>query len=251
MIFPKTLAEIQALIDDKVQESLHLDYKEARAVGKSSKQKFDFAKDVSAFANSDGGTLIYGLKEKAHLPVLITGIDHSQFTREFFEQVIRTNISNFTVVQIPIDKKESIYSVTVEKSYGITHQCIQNKVFYKRHNFESIPMECYEIDDIRNRRQTIPSLVNVSAELSGSDVFLLVSNNSEEVTEDVTFNFPESLEQWAKENDVTIFFEGIKFLPPKQCFRFYYEFVNVLFNKSSNFPLQFDISSTYFHPLIS
>ena len=93
MNFPQKLIEIQSLIDDKVQESLHLDYKEARAVGKTSKQYFDFAKDASAFANSDGGVLIYGVKEQGHLPVSITGIDHSKFNREFFEQVIRSNIS--------------------------------------------------------------------------------------------------------------------------------------------------------------
>jgi predicted HTH transcriptional regulator len=109
VIFPTTLKEIKALIDDEIQESLHLDYKEARAVGKSSKQKADFGKHVSAFANSDGGVLIYGIQEKGHLPVEITGIDHIQFTREFIEQTIRTNISqptpNFTVAQIPLNKK--------------------------------------------------------------------------------------------------------------------------------------------------
>ena len=134
IIFPTKLKEIQALIDDEIQESLHLDYKEARAVGKTSKQKADFGKDVSAFANSDGGVLIYGIQEKGHLPVAITGIDHSQYTREFIEQTIRTNISqptpNFTVVQIPINKKESVYSVKVEKSYGTPHQCKEDKKFY-------------------------------------------------------------------------------------------------------------------------
>lgn len=255
MIFPKTVPEIQSLIADEIQESIHLDYKEARAVGKTDKQKFDFAKDVSAFANSDGGVLVYGIKEKGHLPVAVTGIEHSKFTREFFEQTIRTNISqpspNFTVVQIPINEQESVYSIKVEKSYGTPHQCKENKIFYKRHNFESIPMESYEIDDVRNRRQLVPSLLSVRTELIESDVFLLVSNEGEQIAQDISFDFPTNLEQWAKENEAIIFLEGIKYLSPKQSFRFYYEFVNMIFDENSNRPSQFDISATYFHPLIS
>lgn len=249
------MPEIQSLIADEIQESIHLDYKEARAVGKTDKQKFDFAKDVSAFANSDGGVLVYGIKEKGHLPVAVTGIEHSKFTREFFEQTIRTNISqpspNFTVVQIPINEQESVYSIKVEKSYGTPHQCKENKIFYKRHNFESIPMESYEIDDVRNRRQLVPSLLSVRTELIESDVFLLVSNEGEQIAQDISFDFPTNLEQWAKENEAIIFLEGIKYLSPKQSFRFYYEFVNMIFDENSNRPSQFDISATYFHPLIS
>ena len=255
IIFPKKLKEIQSLIDDEIQESLHLDYKEARAVGKTSKQKFDFAKDASAFANSDGGVLIYGIQEKGHLPIAITGVDHSQFTREFFEQTIRTNISspspNFTVIQIPLNKKESVFVVKVEKSFGTPHQCKEDKKFYKRHNFESIAMENYEIDDIRNRRQTIPSLVTISVELTESDAFLIVSNNGTQTAKDVTFDIPESLEKWAKENEATIFFDGIKHLPPKQNFRYYLDFVVSFLNQCSDVPLEFDISTTYFHPAIS
>lgn len=255
IIFPTTLKEIKTLIDDEIQESLHLDYKEARAVGKTPKQKFDFAKHVSAFANSDGGVLIYGIQEKGHLPVAVTGIDHSQFSREFIEQTIRTNISspspNFTVKQIPVNKKESVYVVKVEKSFGTPHQCKEDKKFYKRYNFESVAMENYEIDDVRNRRQTIPSLVNISVELTESDAFLIISNSGNQTARDVTFNIPESLETWAKENEVTIFSDGIKHLPPKQSFRYYLDFVVSFLNGCSNVPLEFDISTTYFHPAIS
>lgn len=256
MIFPIKLTEIQALIDDEVQESLHLDYKEARAVGKTSKQKSDFAKDVSSFANSDGGVLIYGVKEKGHLPISITGIDHSQFSREFIEQTIRTNISppspNFTIVQIPINQNESVYSIKVEKSFGTPHQCKDNKIFYKRHNFESVPMESYEIDDVRNRLQTVPSLVNISAKLEPVlSVFLEIKNIGNQVARDVSFEYSEDLEFWVKEQKAKIFNIGIKYFPPQQKYRFRYGFINSIFHESSKIPAQFEISVSYNHPLYS
>ena len=255
IIFPTTLKELQALIDDEIQESLYLEYKGAGAVGKTSHQKAEFGKHISSFANSDGGVLIYGIQEKGHLPVAITGIDHSNFSREFFEQTIRTNISspspNFTVVQIPINKKESVYVVKVEKSFGTPHQCKDDKKFYRRYNFQSIPMEIYEIDDVRNRHQAISPLINITTELTESDVFLIVSNDGDQTAQNITFNIPESLNEWAKENEASIFFDGVKYLPPKQTYRYYLDFVVSLLNQCSNIPLEFNISASYYHPAIS
>lgn len=256
MIFPQSLPEIQALIDDKVQESLHLDYKEARAVGKTSKQKFDFAKDVSSFANSDGGVLIYGIKEKGHLPISITGIDHLQFTKEFLEQTIRTNISqpipNFTVFPIPVNDNESVYSVKVEKSYGIPHQCKENKIFYKRHNFESIPMENYEIEDIRNRRRIIPFLISITSTLeSNMQVYLEIKNIRNEIAKDVLFEFTDDFGSWIEEGRAKLFNDGIKYFPPSQKYRFRYGFINSILHENWKYPSQFEISVSYAHPLFS
>lgn len=55
-MFPKSKADIEKMIRDQVQENIHLDYKDSRAIRKNARD--DIAKDVSAFANSDGGVLI-------------------------------------------------------------------------------------------------------------------------------------------------------------------------------------------------
>jgi hypothetical protein len=49
-----------ALIRDEVQESLTLDYKRSSALGKWNTERNNLSKDISAFANSEGGMLIYG-----------------------------------------------------------------------------------------------------------------------------------------------------------------------------------------------
>ena len=41
MKHPTSIAEIQNLIDDEIQESLHLDYKDSRALTKKNKDQID------------------------------------------------------------------------------------------------------------------------------------------------------------------------------------------------------------------
>src|SRR5882724_1635607 len=89
---PTTLAEVQALIDAQVQEDLHLDYKDSRALGRD--KKSEIAKDVSSFANADGGIIIYGVEEANHLPVKIDeGVTHRNLSHEWLEQTLRSNIT--------------------------------------------------------------------------------------------------------------------------------------------------------------
>ena len=59
-------ADITALIHGKAEESIHLDFKAAESLGDSNPKKNEIAKDVSAFANSDGGIIIYGISEQDH-----------------------------------------------------------------------------------------------------------------------------------------------------------------------------------------
>src|ERR1039457_4117562 len=84
---PKSIADIQQMVSDQVQENIHLDYKRSRAIHKGARD--DIAKDASAFANSDGGVLIYGVEEKNQLPVKIDdGVDDSECSREWMEAAI-------------------------------------------------------------------------------------------------------------------------------------------------------------------
>jgi hypothetical protein len=80
-----TEADIQQLIDDKVEESDILDYK----AGLSRKPpgewgaSQEFAKDVAAFANARGGQIVLGVKEVGKVPTAIHALSGT------FEQVER------------------------------------------------------------------------------------------------------------------------------------------------------------------
>src|SRR5437870_11805234 len=83
-------ADLQRLIDDDIQESVTLDYKASPALAKDSKSRDELCKDISAFANSAGGQIVYGIEEKNQKPVKLD--EGSSLTREWIEQVIESNV---------------------------------------------------------------------------------------------------------------------------------------------------------------
>src|SRR5262245_49803180 len=89
--------DIQQLIDDKIEESITLDYKASAALSRTDNKKVtELTKDVSAFANSAGGTIVYGVAEDPsdrRLPGGIDGgVDPKDISREWLEQILNTRI---------------------------------------------------------------------------------------------------------------------------------------------------------------
>jgi succinylglutamate desuccinylase len=69
MLKLQTKAELEALHTGNVKEGLHLEYKASDAIDKKDdSKKIEMARDVSAFANADGGQIVYGMTEKDHEP---------------------------------------------------------------------------------------------------------------------------------------------------------------------------------------
>ena len=92
MRIPRTEADLLQLIRDKVEESVFLDYKRAEALSGKGDLTREVSKDVSSFANSAGGVLIYGIAEggaeSKHLPDAISPLDRNKFSKERLEHLI-------------------------------------------------------------------------------------------------------------------------------------------------------------------
>jgi len=150
---------IQQYIDDKIQESLVLDYKAAESLQKKDEKKKEITKDVSAMANSAGGIILYGVKEykgddSSYFPEQIDPVDQSQYTKEWLQQIINTirpKIDGLiiTPVQVSDDSKLVVYVIEIPQS-TTAHQATDYR-YYKRYNALSIPMEDYEIRDVMGR----------------------------------------------------------------------------------------------------
>jgi len=153
-----TIEDIQGLIFNEVEENIHLDFKDAQSIDKSDGKKKELSKDVSAFANSDGGIIIYGLKEINHKASIVSYVDGNIYTKEWLEQVINSTIQRKIkdLKIIPIRNngniEETVYIVKIPKSFDKPH-IAKDKRFYKRYNFESVMMEEYEIRDSYFQRQ--------------------------------------------------------------------------------------------------
>jgi DNA-directed RNA polymerase subunit L len=254
MELPRTKEELNYYIDNQVQESLHLDYKDSRAIDNSKRD--EIAKDVSAFANSDGGTIIYGIKEKDQLPLEIdTGVEHAKFSREWLEEVIQSNVTpiidGIRISQIPLNKERSAYAVKIPKSYRGPHQARNLKRYYKRHNFKSSPMEDYEIRDILNRRYSAEPLINVDVDTERFLVYLVISNNGSVPAEDVAFNFsPKMKWRWSEKEFPPLLKRGVKFFPPGRKFRLMYHTFGAILGDRNEIMSKFDVTVSYYHPQI-
>ena len=94
-----TERDLQELIRDQVSESLTLDYKASPAMQRTDAKKAELSKDVSAFANSAGGILVYGIVENGHVPTnLDDGFDPNEISKEWIEHVLNSRIDRKSVV---------------------------------------------------------------------------------------------------------------------------------------------------------
>jgi hypothetical protein len=178
MVFLKPLkdlgfVDIEQLKSNKTCESDILDYKEQLLKDE------DLLKHVSSFANTQGGYLIFGVKEtgKGGYPEEILGIDRSQVNKERIEQVILSNIQPRLNVKIqPIDHQDPskvFVVIEIPNSYLKPHMKSQGDRFYKRYNFEAMPMTEIEINDAYKRRftsyQEVESYISKMLKIKGSD----------------------------------------------------------------------------------
>ena len=153
------------MIADGVEENLSLDYKRADALTNTDGKKAEITKDVSAMANSAGGVLIYGIAEpddkaKRHLPERLDSLRRTDVSKEWLEQVIQTiqpRIEGVVIHPVTIDEQAGSVCYVVEIPQSYTAHQARDHVYYKRHNFNSRPMEDYEVRDVMNRK-TSPRL---------------------------------------------------------------------------------------------
>jgi len=157
MVFLKPLkdlkfVDIEQLKSNKTCESDILDYKEQLLTDE------DLLKHVSAFANTQGGYLIFGVKEtgKGGYPEEIIGIDRSQVNKERIEQIILSNIQPRLNVKIQLidhqDTSRVFIVIEIPNSYLKPHMKSQGDRFYRRYNFEAMPMTEMEVNDAYKRR---------------------------------------------------------------------------------------------------
>lgn len=180
-------AKLQNFIDSQIEESLTLEYKSAEALDRNETKKKEITKDVSAMANSAGGMLIYGISEysqidKRHLPEKITPVNRTEFPREWVEQIIqaiRPRIDGISIYSVNLSSGENdaAYIIEIPQSHT-AHQASDNR-YYKRFNFQSVPMEDYEVRDVMFREQTPDVTINLLVEIKeGGQNLIVQARNS-------------------------------------------------------------------------
>ena len=154
--------DILALVKDRSEESLTLEFKACDALV-NKKWREELAKDVSAFANSAGGTIVYGIKENRlthEAEEIDGGYDPNEINKETLQRVIDSRIHRrvegirYNVVELTTTRPGKVlFVLQIPESNLAPH--MSGYKFFKRFEFESKPMEEYEIRE-RYRREAFP-----------------------------------------------------------------------------------------------
>jgi len=152
-----TEEDINKLIESDAEESTYLEFKASGALDSSGGKKMEISKDISSFANADGGIIVYGISEDDHVADDKSFVDGNEYPKEWLEQVVQSNIQRRITglevhpVRFEDELDQTIYVVKIPRSSFAPHMAKDNK-FYKRRNFQSVPMEEYEVRDLYHRK---------------------------------------------------------------------------------------------------
>ncbi|MEO1016414.1 MAG: ATP-binding protein [Pseudomonadota bacterium] len=147
----KTIDDIKSIVSNKIPEGVTLEYKTSDILAKGKSDTI--CKTVSAFANSAGGQFVIGIESKDDEPVGLDGGFSGDSKRDWFYQIIDAHtfpaVESVDILEIK-EASSFYYVITVPPSPQAPHQSGDNK-YYKRHGSHSLPMEHYEVEDVRNR----------------------------------------------------------------------------------------------------
>jgi predicted HTH transcriptional regulator len=138
--------DLDALHSGNIKESISLEYKASPAIDKKDdNKKVKMARDVSAFANANGGQIVYGMTEKNHEPSgLDQGLDETTYPEIWFEQILQQHvtppIAGLRIRHVALAKPMVAVVIDIPATKGDPHQVSDGR-YYRRHNYNRLVME--------------------------------------------------------------------------------------------------------------
>lgn len=152
-------ADIQRLIEEHTQESLYLEFKRGDALGRQNNQRVELIKDVTGFANADGGRIIYGIAESRPIEGIaaaesLAPVIDGTITREWLSSTIHDHASprlhDFDIEEIAVPGGRVL--VVDIKAAGTAHQTLVGDLrYYQRVGVTTRPLEDFRIRDLMSR----------------------------------------------------------------------------------------------------
>lgn len=182
-MIPKRLEDINegdltSLISNAVKEGRSIEYKRQLPSGSDGDKK-EFLADVSSFANSGGGDLIYGMEEHGGFPEKITGIQTADLDLEIrrLESIAASGLDpriRYAIEPIHCSGGQKVLIVRVERSWIGPHRVVfkSHDKFYGRNSAGKYPLDVGEL----RAAFTLPAMVTEKIRAFRTDRIIGISN---------------------------------------------------------------------------
>lgn len=176
-----TIEDLQHLIDESILEMKTLEYKRDLP-GRSDGDKKEFLSDVSSFANTNGGDLIYGIREENHYPKELVGVIVTDVDQEIrrldgiIRDGVRPRIPNISIQPIRISDYRFVFVVRIPKSWLNPHMVTigNSSKFFARASNGKYQLD---VDQIRSAFSISDSKITRIKEFVQTRVSEILSNN--------------------------------------------------------------------------
>tara|TARA_B100001105_G_scaffold12875_1_gene9438 strand:- start:7236 stop:8423 length:1188 start_codon:yes stop_codon:yes gene_type:complete len=150
-----TEADIRSLIAGHAQEGPHLDFKRDLPTAWDGSAKHELLADVTAFANSGGGDIIYGLDENdaaeayAVCPLMLGSVDQEiRRLQDFLLNLAEPRLPGVQVHAVEVNelgKVGHVLVVRVPQSWAAPHRVRTNQHVYVRDGLRKRPLDVPEL----------------------------------------------------------------------------------------------------------
>ncbi|MFA5292656.1 MAG: ATP-binding protein [Phycisphaerae bacterium] len=156
--FNKPLREIKAddinvIIENKIPEDRGLDYKRELPPETPAGNK-ELLKDISAFANTVGGYLVYGIDEEKGVPIKVYGVKIEDFDKfkQRSENLLRTGVApvirGVDYHQVDVGGLKKVVIIKIPRSIARPH-VVRIDNYFRFHGRNSSGVHQLEIEDLR------------------------------------------------------------------------------------------------------
>lgn len=154
-------ADLARLVDGRVSEGRMLEFKRdlpgnAFADGK------EFLADVTAFANAQGGHLLFGIAEKAGTATGVPGVEVADTDAALarLENMLRDGVSprliGVRMVWVSLSDGKNVLVVRIQASLAAPHQVSANGRFFNRNAAGKFPMDAHDLRHAFNESGSLP-----------------------------------------------------------------------------------------------
>lgn len=173
--------DLERLVTDQVVESKTVEYKESLNLSTGDERK-EFLADLSAFSNTQGGDIIFGVKESAGVATEVVGIEinDTDQKKQQIENLVRDGVSPripYEISFINIRDNNYVIFIRLKPSLNNPHRVIfsSHDKFYRRNGSGKYPMD---LDELRNSFLSSSSTIEKIRNYRTNRIYEVTSGNT-------------------------------------------------------------------------